>query len=79
MRGARRPEDLAREAVLQLNDLLVDDDLLGARWGAIGGGTTAGVICRNTNRFLLLENRCGGAVGSTLTLIQGDRDKRMLK
>ncbi len=33
--GARRPEDLAGEAVLEFNHLLIDDDLLRARRGAV--------------------------------------------
>ena len=41
MRGARRPEDLAREAVLQLHRLPIDDHLLGP-----GGRPVAGTAIR---------------------------------
>lgn len=35
--GARRPEHLAGEAVLELHHLLVDEDFLGAWWRPIAG------------------------------------------
>ena len=38
MGGAWGPEDLAGEAVLELDHLLVDDDLFGARRRPVGGG-----------------------------------------
>lgn len=42
--GARRPEHLAGEAVLELHHLLVDEDLLGARRRPIAG--VSSVVCR---------------------------------
>lgn len=42
--GARRPEHLAGEAVLELHHLLVDEDFLSAGWGAIA--RVAGVVYR---------------------------------
>ena len=41
--GARGPEHLAGEAVLELHCLLVDENLPGARRRAVGG--VAGVVC----------------------------------
>ena len=41
--GARRPEHLAGEAVLELHHLLVDDDFLGARRRPVAG--VPGVVC----------------------------------
>lgn len=37
VRGARRPEHLTGEAVLELDDLLVDEDLFNPRWGPVAG------------------------------------------
>lgn len=42
--GARRTEDLAGEAVLEFNHLLVDDDLLGARRGTVRRGRARRVV-----------------------------------
>jgi len=42
--GARRPEHLAGEAVLELHHLLVDEDFLGAWWRPIAG--VSSVVCR---------------------------------
>lgn len=39
VRGARRPEHLAGEAVLELHHLLVDEDLLGSGRRAVRGGS----------------------------------------
>ena len=46
--GARRPEHLAGEAVLELHHLLVDDDLLGARRRPIAG--VSSVVCTREDR-----------------------------
>lgn len=45
--GARRAEHLAGEAVLELDHLLVDEDLLGARWRSVA--RVSSVIYREEN------------------------------
>lgn len=52
MGGAWRAEDLAGEAVLELDHLLVDDDLLGAGWRPVGGGGRGGarIICEEEEK-----------------------------
>lgn len=54
--GARRPEHLAGEAVLEFHHLLVDDDLLGARRRPVAGAAVA-VCTRGRRRG---ENGAGG-------------------
>lgn len=42
--GTWRPEDLAGEAVLQLDCLAVDDHLLGPGWGPVAGAAVSHVF-----------------------------------
>lgn len=62
MGGAWRSEHLTGEAVLEFHHLLVDDDLPGARGGAIAGVSRA--VCRKNDGKTCALTKVQGVAGS---------------
>lgn len=74
VRGARRPEHLAGEAVFELHHLLVDEDFLSARWRPIAGVSSVVNLLFNVCCLIWCCSRQDARV-SEAGLEQGDEHK----